>query len=131
MGRLELTSFFSHVADALATELDPGLAGEHGGKCLTTPLRMARAVLERVVVDEAIAVVRQCIGHLRRSTGAGATRQALDPVVGKAMDPCVQRGRGKVQRVRDGLESVPLDDVAHGLGTPEHTGLLGLFQERL
>jgi len=51
--------------------------------------------------------------------------------VGKAMDPCAQRGRGKVQRVRDRLEAVPLDDVAHGLGTPKHAGLFGLLQERL
>ena len=29
------------------------------------------------------------------------------------------------------MEAVPCDDVAHGLGTPKHTGLLGLFQERV
>jgi hypothetical protein len=60
---------------------------------------MARAVLERVVVDEAIEVVRQGTRHFRRSTGAGTIRKALDPVVGKTMDPCAQRGIGKVQRV--------------------------------
>ncbi len=92
---------------------------------------MARAVLERVVVDEAIEVVRQGTRHFRRSTGAGTIRQALDPMVGKAMHPFAQRGIGKVQRVRDRLEAVPFDDFAHGLGTPEHAGLLGLFQERL
>jgi hypothetical protein len=48
---------------------------------------MVRAVLERGLVDEAIEVVRQSPRHFRRSTGAGAIRQALDPVVGKAMDP--------------------------------------------
>src|SRR5438128_7516691 len=101
VGRLELTSFFSHVADALATELDPGLAGEHGGEFLTTPLGMARAVLERVVVDEAIEVVRQCTRHFRLSTGAGVIRQALDPVLGKAMDPYAQSGIEKVPRLHD------------------------------
>ena len=29
------------------------------------------------------------------------------------------------------LEAVPFDDFAYGLGTPEHPGLLGLFQERV
>ncbi len=92
---------------------------------------MVRAVLERVLIDEAIEVVRQCTRHFRRSTGAGPIGEALHSLVGKAMDPCAQRGIGKVKRVRDGLESVPFDDFAHGLGTPEHTGLLGLFQESL
>jgi hypothetical protein len=38
--------------------LDAGLAGEEGGEFLTTPLGMAGTVLERVLVNEAIAVVR-------------------------------------------------------------------------
>jgi hypothetical protein len=92
---------------------------------------MVRAVLEWVLIDEAVEVVRQCTRHFRRSTGAGPIGEALHSLVGKAMDPFAQRGIGKVKRVRDGLESVPFDDFAHGLGTPEHTGLLGLFQESL
>jgi hypothetical protein len=39
------------------------------------------------------------------------------------MDPCAQRGSGKVERIRDRVQAVPVDDGAHGLGTPEHTGL--------
>jgi hypothetical protein len=58
-----------------------------------------------------------------------AIHQALYPLVGKAMDPFPQRGIGKVERVRDGLEAVPFDDVTHILGTPEDTDLLCLFQE--
>ncbi len=57
-----MPSFFSDLADALAAELDPGLAGKDGGEFLTTPLRMAGAVLEGVLVDEPIEVVRQCAG---------------------------------------------------------------------
>jgi hypothetical protein len=34
-----------------------------------------------------------------------------------------------MERVRDGLEALPFDDLAHGLGTAEDTGLLGLLQE--
>jgi hypothetical protein len=60
---------------------------------------MARAVLERVLVDEAIEVVRYGTGHFRRSTGTRTIREALHPVMGKAMDPFAQRGIGKVQCV--------------------------------
>src|SRR5262249_33776661 len=90
---------------------------------------MAGAVLERVLVDEAIEVVRQLAGHFRWATGAGAIPQALDSLVGKAMDPLAQRGIGKVQRVGHRLEAVPLDDFAYGLGTAEDAGLLRLLEE--
>jgi hypothetical protein len=109
--------------------LDAGLAGEDGGEFLTTPLGMAGTVLERVLVNEAIEVVRQGTRHFRRSPGAGAIREALDSVVGKPMDPFTQRRIGKLERVGDGLEALPFDDLAHGLGTAEDTGLPGLFQE--
>ena len=88
-------------------------------------------MLQRVLIDETIEVLFQFAGHFGRSTGAGTIRKALDPMVGKAMHPCAQRGIGKVQRVRDRLEAVPFDDFAYGLGTPEHTGFFGLFQERV
>jgi hypothetical protein len=90
---------------------------------------MAGAVLEGVLVDEPIEVVRQRAGHFGWATGAGAIHQALNSLVGKAMDPLAQRGIGKVQRVGHRLEAVPLDDLAHGLGTAEDTGLLGLLEE--
>src|SRR5215471_913130 len=92
---------------------------------------MARAMLEGVLVDEPIEVVCQCAGDFGGATGAGTVHQALDPLVGEAMDPLAQRGIGKVQRVRHGLEAVSLDDVAHRLGTAEDTGLLRLLQEAL
>ncbi len=89
-GTTGASSFFSHVAAALAAALDPGLAGEDGSACLPTPLGLAGAGLERVVVDEASAVERQGTHHFWRSTGAGVIREALDPVVGTA----VWRGLG-------------------------------------
>jgi len=88
-------------------------------------------MLKRILIDEAIEVFFQFTGHCERSTGAGAVDEPLDPLVGKAMDPFTQRRIGKVQCVRDRLEALPFHDVAHGLGTPEHAGLLGLFQERI
>jgi len=51
--------------------------------------------------------------------------------MGKAIDPCAQRGIGTVQRVRDGLEAVPCNDLAYGLGTPEHAGLIRLCKKGL
>jgi hypothetical protein len=92
---------------------------------------MAGTVLKRVVVDEALEVCRHCPGDFRGATGAGAIDQALNPLGGEAIDPLAQRGIGKVQRVRDGLEAVPGDDLADGLGTPKHAGLLRLLEEGL
>jgi hypothetical protein len=109
--------------------LEAGLAGENRGEFLTAPLRMTGAVLEGVLVGEPIEVVRQRAGHFGGATGAGAISQALDALVGKAMDPLAQRGIGKVQRVGHRLETVSLDDFAHGLGTAENAGLLGLLEE--
>ena len=43
------------------------------------------------------------------------------------MDPLAHGGRGQLKRVGDGLEALPLDDVAHGLGTAKDTGFLGLL----
>jgi hypothetical protein len=109
--------------------LDAGLAGENRGEFLTAPLGMAGAVLERVLVDEPIKMVCQLTGHFGWATGAGAISQALDPLVGEAMDPLAQRRIGKVQRVGYRLETVPLDDLAHGLRTAEDARFLGLLEE--
>jgi hypothetical protein len=111
--------------------LDAGLSGENSGEFLTTPLGMAGAVLEGVLVDEPIEVVCQLAGHFGWATGAGAIHQALDPLVGKTMDPLAQRRIGKVQRGGYRLEAVALDDFAHGLGTAKNAGLLRLLQEAL
>jgi hypothetical protein len=90
---------------------------------------MAGAVLEGVLVDEPIEVVRQRAGHFAGAAGAGAIPQALDALVGKAMDPLAQCRIGQVQRVGHRLEALPLDDFAHRLGTAEEAGLFGLLEE--
>jgi hypothetical protein len=90
---------------------------------------MDRAVLQRVLIDEAIEMCFQRAGDFGRSTGARAIYQTLGALVGKAVDPFPQGRIGKVQRVGDGLEALPGDDVAHGLGTAEDPGLFRLFQE--
>jgi hypothetical protein len=90
---------------------------------------MEGAVLQGVVIDEAMEVRFPLTGHFGRSPRAGAVDEALRALVGKAMDPLAQSGIGKGQRVGDGLEALAFDDVAHGLGTAEDTSLFGLFQE--
>jgi hypothetical protein len=47
------------------------------------------------------------------------------------MDPFAQCGIGKVEGVGDGLEALPCDDLAHGLGPTEETRFLGLFEKGL
>ena len=86
-------------------------------------------MLEGVLVNEAIAVHGEFTGHLRRSTGAGTVEQTLGALVGKTLDPLAESGRRQMQRVRDRLEALPCDNVAHGLGTAEDTGLFRLLQE--
>jgi len=109
--------------------LDAGLAGKNSSEFLTTPLRMAGAVLERVVVDEPIKVVCQLTGHFGWAPGAGTIHQALDALVGEAIDPLAQRRIGEAQRVGYRLETVSLDDLAHGLGTAEDARFLRLLEE--
>ena len=88
-------------------------------------------MLEWVLVDKTIEVLFQFAGNFGWAAGAGAIRQPRDAFLVKTMDLLAQCGIGKVERVRDGLKAVSFDDVAPSLGTPEHPGLLGLFQERV
>jgi hypothetical protein len=109
--------------------LDPGFTGEDGRQLATTPLGMEGAVLQGVLIDEAMAVCFHLPWDLRRSTGAGVVHEAWRALVGKAMDPLTERRRGKGQRVRDGLEALAFDDVTHGLGPAKDPSLFRLFQE--
>jgi hypothetical protein len=90
---------------------------------------MEGAVLQGVLIDEAMEVLCQLARDLRGSTGAGAISQALETLVREAMDPRAQGGIGHVQRVGDRLEALSFDDLAHGLGTAKAPSLLRLFHE--
>jgi len=85
-------------------------------------------MVEGVFVHEAIQVLGQCTGDFRGSTGAGTIHQTLDPLIREAMDPLAQGRIGQVQRVGHRLEALAFDDLAHGLGTTEDPGFLGLFE---
>ena len=84
-------------------------------------------MLQGVLIDEAIEVLFQLTGDFRRSSRARAIDETLRALAGKAIDPLAQGGIGKLERVRDGVQTLPLHDVAHGLGTAEDAGFFGLL----
>ena len=124
-----LRPFFSYTAHTFAAQVDPGFTGEDGRQLATTPLGIEGAVLQRVLIDEAIEVLFQCARDFRWSSRARAIDQALDPLAGKPMDPFAERGIGKGERVRDGLQTLSFHDVAHGLGPAKDAGFFGLLEE--
>jgi hypothetical protein len=77
------------------------------------------------LIDEALEVLFPRAHDFGRSTGARAVDQAQRALVGKALAPLAQGGIGNLERVGDGVEALPFDDGAHGLGTAEDTRLLG------
>jgi len=111
--------------------VDTRLAGEHGGEFLTAPLRMAGAVLQGGLVDQVIEVACEGAGHFGGASGAGAIDEALHPLVGKAMAPFPQSRIRKVERVRDRLQALAFDDLAHGLCPTEAPGFFRLFEKGL
>ena len=90
---------------------------------------MLCAVLERVLVDKTIKMLRQGTGDFGRAPGARTVHEPLCALAGKAMAPLAQGGIGKVECVRDRLQTLALDDLAHGLGTPEAPGFFRLFEK--
>ena len=88
---------------------------------------MERAVLQGVLIDEAIEMVFQCAGDFGRSTGARAIHQPLRALVGKAMDPLAQGGIGQRERIGDGLQAGAFDDFTDRLRATEDPGFFGLL----
>ena len=90
---------------------------------------MDGAVLQGVLIDQSIEVLCQRAGDCGRSTRARAISQPLRAVAGKTMDPLAQGGIGKRERIGDGLQPLPFDDMAHGLGTAEDAGVVRVLSE--
>jgi hypothetical protein len=89
------------------------------------------AVLQGVLIDEAVERLFEGARDFRGSPGTRAIHQALDPLMGKAIHPCAQGRIGKLERVRDVLQALAFDDVTDGLGATEDTHLFGLLEHRL
>ena len=130
-GGRSFACFFSHPADTRTAEVDSGLLGSHRGECTATPVEREGAVLQGVVIDEAVERLCECARDLRGSTGARAIPQALDTLIGTAMHPCAQGSLGKLERVRDVWQARSFDDVTAGLGATEDAPLFGLLEHRL
>jgi hypothetical protein len=86
-------------------------------------------MLQGVVSDQTIEVLFQLARDFGRSSGARAIDETLRAVVGKAIDPLAEGGIGKGEGVRDSLQALACDDLAHGLGTAEDAGFPGLLDE--
>ena len=115
------------MTHALSAQLDASLAGDDSRQCATTPLGMDGAVRQRVLIDQTIEVVFQLAGDFGRSPRERAIHQSLRAVAGKTMDPLAQGSIGKLERVGDGLQTLPFDDVVHGLCTAKDAGFFRLF----
>ena len=79
--------------------------------------------------NEAIEGLFEGTGHVRGATGARAIHQPLSPVVGKAIGPLAESSIRPGEGGRDGVQPLPLHDVAHGVGTAADAGFFGLLDQ--
>jgi hypothetical protein len=82
-------------------------------------------MLQGVLIDEAIEVLFQLAGEVRRASRARAIDSSLRALAGKAIDPLAPGGRRPLEGVRDGLPTRPLHDMAHDVAHGGRRGLLG------
>jgi hypothetical protein len=89
---------------------------------------MEGAVLQGVLINEAIEVLFQLARDLGRSTGARSIQQALGPLLRKALHPFSEGGIGHVEGRGDGVDMVACHDLTDGLRPAKDASLLGLLQ---
>jgi len=89
---------------------------------------MEGAVLQGILIDEAIEVLRQRARDFGRSTGARAIPPALGSLLRKALHPLTQGRIRHVEGGGDGGDMVPRDHRMDGLGTAKDARLLGLLE---
>ena len=121
--------FFSHTTPAFPAPLAPSLLRQHGRQFTATPRRIDRALLQRRWIDAAMEVRFERTGACGGSPGAWPLHQPRGALAGKAMAPLAQGSRGTRERVGDGLQTLPCDDGAYGVGTAEHPGCFRLLEE--
>jgi len=90
-----------------------------------------RAVLEGVLVNEAIEVLFQLARDFRWATGACAIPQALGPLLRKALHPFPQGRIRQVEGRGNGRDMVTRDHRTDRLGTAKDPRLLGLLEPRV
>jgi hypothetical protein len=116
------------MADAFTAKLDTGLVGQYCGEFATTPLRIERAMLQGVLLDEALKVHFEGTSYFGRAAGARAVDEALSTFMGKAMNPFTEGGIGKRECVGDRLQASAFDDFTDRLGAPKDAGLFCALQ---
>jgi hypothetical protein len=89
---------------------------------------MEGAVLQGLLIDEAIAVLLQLARDCGRSTGARALSQARGTLLRKALHPFTPGRIRQVEGAGDGGEMVTRDHRMDGLGTAKDPHLLGLLE---
>jgi len=89
---------------------------------------MEGAVLQGVLIDEAIEVLFQLAGDFRRSPRARSIQQALGPLLRKALHPFAEGGIGHMERLGDGVDMVACHDLTDRLRTAKDPRFLGLLE---
>jgi hypothetical protein len=92
---------------------------------------MDGAVLQGVLINQAIEVLFQLARDLGRSPGARSIQQALGPLLRKALHPFSEGGIGQVEGRGDGVDRVACHDLTDGLRPAKDASLLGLLQDGL
>jgi hypothetical protein len=92
---------------------------------------MEGAVLQRVLIDQAMEVLCQLARDCGRSTGARAIQQALGPRLRTALHPFSECGIGHVEGRGDEVDMVACHDLTDGLRPAKDARLLRLLQDGL
>jgi hypothetical protein len=90
---------------------------------------MEGAVLQGVLIDEAIEVLFECAGDFAWAPRARAIQQPLGPLIGKALHPFAQGRIRQVEGGGDGGDVVTGDHRMDGLCTAKDTRRLGLLEQ--
>jgi hypothetical protein len=107
----------------------PGVTGEDERQLATTPWGMEGAGRQGGVRDEALAGLVQRPGDGRRAPRARALAETRRALTGTALAPRAEGGIRQLEWVGNGVQALPLHDLAHGLRTAEDAGFLGLCEE--
>jgi hypothetical protein len=92
---------------------------------------MEGAVLQGVLINQAIEVLFQRARDLGRSPRARSIQQALGPLLRKALYPFSEGGIGHVEGRRDGVDMVACHNLTDSLRPAKNPSLLGLLQDGL
>jgi len=90
---------------------------------------MEGAMLQGVLIDEAIEMLFQFTRHFGRSTGTGTIEQTLGPLIGKALHPFAQGRIRHAEGGGDGGDVLTRDHRMDGLCPAKDTRLLGLLEQ--